>query len=166
MPLDVLLTAGSRRVPLVNAFRRVLGPLGGRVITTDVNALSPAVLAADVAFRVPLATDPGYMAAIEGICREEGVGLLVPTIDDELEIVGSARARFEAWELPSPRRRRRRRASATTSTSPPGMLRAAGIAAAASWLPADAPGDGRLPLFVKPRYGRGSIGAFAVAQRA
>ena len=36
MPLDVLLTAGSRRVPLVNAFKRALAPIGGRVITTAV----------------------------------------------------------------------------------------------------------------------------------
>ena len=116
MQRNVLITAASRRVPLVQAFR---GPLadtgGGRVLVTDVNAMSPAVHVADGAFRVPLATEPGYLDALEAICRDHHVGLLVPTIDDELEIMprparGSKRPAF-AW----PRRRQEPRSSATTS---------------------------------------------------
>ena len=58
--LNVLMTAGSRRVPLVQAFRQSLRALGidGRVIVTDINPLSPAVHVADRAYRVPMATDP------------------------------------------------------------------------------------------------------------
>src|SRR5699024_1861977 len=57
-PLTILLTAGSRRVPLVQAFRSALRSLGlpGAVIVTDVNPLSPAVHVADRAYRVPMAT--------------------------------------------------------------------------------------------------------------
>jgi carbamoyl-phosphate synthase large subunit len=165
MPLNVLLTAGSRRVPLVNAFKRALVPIGGRVVTTDVNALSPAVLVADRAFRVPLASDPDYLPAIEHICKEEDIGLLVPTIDDELEIIGGVRERFE-------------QAGVSVAASPPETaaicndkhrtalhLRAHGVASAMSWLPGDVPDDRAMPLFVKPRHGRGGIGAFAVRSR-
>ena len=44
-------------------------------------------------------------------------------------------------------------------------LRSRGIAAAASWLPGEVPDEQPLPLFVKPRRGRGGVGAFAVRTR-
>jgi carbamoyl-phosphate synthase large subunit len=165
MPLDVLLTAGSRRVPLVNAFKRAVAALGGRVMTTDVNALSPAVLAADCAFRVPLASDPDYLNAIEHICRGEGVGLLVPTIDDELEIIGAARERFAAIGTMVAACRAETAAICNDKHQTSLHLRRHGIAAAASWLPGEVADDQPLPLFVKPRRGRGGIGAFAVRTR-
>lgn len=90
--LNVLVTAASRRVPLVRAFRRALAEAGatGRVVVTDVNPLSPAVHVADAAYEVPLSTDPDYLAVIRGICVEEAVGLVVPTIDDELPAFAQA----------------------------------------------------------------------------
>src|SRR5262245_41666649 len=165
MPLDVLLTAGSRRVPLVNAFKRAVAPLGGRVLTTDVNALSPAVLVADRAFRVPLASDPDYLASVAHICREEGVGLLVPTIDDELELIGAAREQFEAAGTMVAACSAATAAICNDKHQTSLHLRSHGISAAASWLPGEVPVDQALPLFVKPRRGRGGIGAFAVRTR-
>jgi carbamoyl-phosphate synthase large subunit len=44
-------------------------------------------------------------------------------------------------------------------------LRAHGIAAAPSWLPSTLPADVAFPLFVKPRGGRGSVGAYRVNDR-
>src|SRR5215467_3068501 len=90
--LNVLVTAASRRVPLVRAFQSTLQSFGrrGRVIVTDVNPLSPAVHIADRWYHVPLATAPDYLDAIAGICDAEGIGLIVPTIDDELELFGRA----------------------------------------------------------------------------
>ena len=79
---NVLITAASRRVPLVRAFRRALDRLGaGSVVVTDVNPLSPAVYAAERAFRVPLATEPDYVDRIRDICAAMDVGLVVPTIE-------------------------------------------------------------------------------------
>jgi carbamoyl-phosphate synthase large subunit len=162
MPLDVLITAGSRRVPLVNAFKRAVGPLGGRVITTDVNALSPAVLVADRAFRVPLANDPDYLPSLEHICREENIKLLIPTIDDELEIIGAARRDFESAGIFVAASSAETAAICNDKHRTSLHLRAYGVAAAASWLPTELPANLPMPLFVKPRRGRGSIGAFAV----
>src|ERR1051325_3775330 len=90
------MTAASRRVPLVHAFRNALRSMGnlGRVIVTDVNPLSPAVHVADRAYRVPLATDPSYLPELLAICEAEGVRLVVPTIDDELPLIGASRDRF------------------------------------------------------------------------
>jgi len=159
---NVLITAGSRRVPLVQAFQRALALRGGgRVIVTDVNALSPAVYAADAAFRVPLASDPGYIHEILTIASAERVGLVVPTIDDELPLFSAAIPQFEA-------------AGARVAVSPLSTtllcndkyatccaLAQKGIAAARSFLPGMLTSPS-FPLFVKPRSGRGGVSAFPI----
>ena len=161
MPLNVLITAGSRRVPLVRAFAEAVRKAGGgTVIVTDVNALSPAVHVADRAFEVPLATEPGYLDALELICREEQIGLLVPTIDDELEAIGAARDRFEAQGIRVAASPARTAAICNDKHRTCHYLRECGVPAAESWLPEDLPSAPQLPLFVKPRGGRGGVGAF------
>jgi carbamoyl-phosphate synthase large subunit len=163
-PLNVLLTAASRRVPLVRAFQAALRDLGmsGRVIVTDVNQLSPAVHAADRAYDVPLTSDSGYIEAVLAICRAERVALVVPTIDDELVLFGQAREKFEACGMrvavsPTPTSRICNDKYQTAMS-----LRACGIAVAATFLPDQLSASPALPLFVKPRFGRGGVGAFAV----
>lgn len=163
MSLDVLMTAASRRVPLVLALRRALAATGGgRVVVTDVNPLSPAVYAADRAYRVPLSSEPGYVDEIAAICRAERVGLVVPTIDDELTVFAEAAPALLVEGIrvavSSPDTTRTCNDKFATCQ----VLTAHGVAAAASYLPDGLPADVRFPLFVKPRYGRGSIGAFAV----
>jgi carbamoyl-phosphate synthase large subunit len=164
---SVLVTAGSRRVSLVQSFRQALRSLGilGRVIVTDVNPLSPAVHMADRAYRVPMSSDPGYLDAIASICAAEHVRLVVPTIDDELPIFGAARRTFRDRGVlvacsPEPVNSLCNDKYATCT-----HLRAAGVSAARSQLPADVRPDQPLPLFIKPRSGRGAVGAFAVRTR-
>ena len=76
--LNVLVTAASRRVALVRAFRRALRDLGvdGSVVTFDANPHSPALDAADRAYLVPLSSDAGYLDAIERICRQDAIGVV------------------------------------------------------------------------------------------
>ncbi len=161
--LNVLVTAGSRRVPLVAAFREALTQTqtADGVFVTDVNPLSPTVQLADGAFRAPFATDDGYLAEILAVCARARIGLVVPTIDDELPVLGAARERL--------RRQGILVAASTLVTAELcndkfatcEHLRAHDIPAARSYLPADLPVDPSFPLFVKPRRGRGGIAAFA-----
>src|SRR6266404_4690244 len=93
--INVLITAASRRVPLVRAFRNAVENFGkGRVITTDINPLSPALYFGHKHHIVPLTTDRYYIPIIESICDTEEVDLVIPTIDDELPIFGRVRDRF------------------------------------------------------------------------
>jgi len=165
--LNVLITAGSRRVPLVQHFRRVLRShdVRGSVIVTDVNLLSPAVHMADRACLVPLSADPSYIDAIAALCEENSVGLVVPTIDDELEIFAAARNRFDARGIQVAVSSETTTAICNDKLLTCDHLRANGIAAAQSWLRNDVPVGAALPLFVKPRYGRGSVRAFAANSR-
>ena len=163
MSLNVLVTAGSRRVPLVQAFQRALRATGGgEVVVADVNPLSPTVYVADRSYPVPMATDPTYVDALLDICRREHVGLLIPTIDDELTTLSEASPRFLEHGVRvavSP-------AEATRACNDKyetcRLLEARGIAVARTWLPATLPWPHPLPLFIKPRTGRGGVGAFAV----
>jgi carbamoyl-phosphate synthase large subunit len=163
-PCNVLITAASRRGPLVQAFQAALRDLGipGAVVATDVSAYSPAVHVADRAYRVPLASDPDYIEEILGLCESEGISLFVPTIDDELPVCGAAiesfllRGVFPACS------------SLTTALvcndkyATCARLRRHGIPAAVTWLPGELPPVPRFPLFIKPRGGRGAVGAYTV----
>lgn len=162
MSLNVLITAASRRVGLVRAFRNALDGLrlNGSVIGTDVNALSPAVHFCDRAYKVPLSNAPGYLDTIASLCEAEQIGLLIPTIDEELPLFGAAVERFAEQGVRvavSPETTSRICNDKYESCC---WLRASGVAAAESFLPAELPARPRLPMFVKPRGGRGSIGAF------
>lgn len=163
MSLNVLVTAGSRRVPLVRAFQRAVAQhRGGSVIVTDVNPLSPAVHAANRAYHVPLATEPSYIDTILAIAQGEDVSLVVPTIDDELVLFGTVRDRFTAHGIhvavsPAPTSALCDDKHATCR-----FLLDRGIAAAPSWLPGELPPAPAFPLFIKPRRGRGSVGAYLV----
>src|SRR5262245_27221345 len=163
MSRNVLITAASRRVPLVRAFQRALrSENGGSVVVTDVNPLSPAVYEADRAYRVPMADHPSYLDDVLTIAMGERVNLVVPTIDDELPLFSEACARFMAAGI-------RVAVSPFTTTTLCNdkyetcrTLSARGVAAAASYLPSTLPVAPAFPLFVKPRLGRGGVGAFPV----
>lgn len=97
--LSVLICSAGRRVGLLSSFRTSLRDLGleGRVIACDLDpGMSAACAAADAAFTVPRATDPGYAAAILDIARAERVGLIVPAIDPELLPLAQAAPEFAA----------------------------------------------------------------------
>jgi carbamoyl-phosphate synthase large subunit len=161
---NVLITAASRRVPLVHGFQRALRQSldGGFVIVTDVNPLSPAVYAADRAFRVPLATEPGYIDAILEIAVADDVRLVVPTIDDELVLFGEAAGRFAANGVLVAASSSGTAAVCNDKYETCRLLQRHGIGAAASWLPDELPDEPTFPLFVKPRHGRGGVGAFSI----
>ena len=164
--MNVLITAGSRRVPLVQAFQSVLRTEHhGRVIVTDVDATSPAVHVAHRAYRVPFATDGGYIDALLDVCVAERIRLVVPTVDDELEVIAEARSRFAAVGV-----------TVACSPAPTAELcndkyRACrhlitcGVSAAATWLPEELPSDLPDLLFIKPRVGRGGVGAFTIRNK-
>jgi carbamoyl-phosphate synthase large subunit len=162
----VLITAGSRRVPLVQAFQRALRAAGrGTVIVTDVNPLSPTVYVADRSYPVPLTTDPGYLDAISEICRAERVGLVVPTIDDELFVFAEQTARFADAGVRVVVSPIETIATCNDKLTTCRTLVERGLRAAETHLPAELPADPAFPLFIKPRVGRGGVGAFPVRSR-
>jgi len=162
--MNILITAGSRRVPLVQAFRHALRSLRlpGAVIVTDVNPLSPAVHVADRAYRVPLSNDADFLPELLGICESEQIRMVVPTIDDELPLFGREHARFAALGSVVAASSESTALLCEDKFATCAHLTASGVAAARTYVPAAVTADVPLPLFIKPRVGRGAVGAFAI----
>jgi carbamoyl-phosphate synthase large subunit len=166
-PINILITAASRRVPLVQAFRHALAALGvpGRVVVTDVNPLSPAVQVADAAYRVPFAHDPDYLPELLTICEAESIRLAIPTIDDEVELFGAARETFAGLGVLAACSPLATAAACNDKFATWRALADHGIPAARTYLPADLPAQPPFPLFIKPRVGRGAVGAHLIRNR-
>lgn len=166
---NIVVTAASRRVALVRALQaavRRLSP-GARVIATDIDPFSPAVHVADAAEDVPRSDSADYVDALLAVCDAHDAGIVVPTIDDELETMAAASSRFAAAGVtvmgPSVETARICRDKALTAAH----LDAHGIRAAATWTPDQVRRLRPLPpLFIKPRCGRGSVGAFRIGSSA
>jgi carbamoyl-phosphate synthase large subunit len=132
------------------------------VIVTDVNPLSPAVHVADRSYRVPMATDAEYLPELLALCAAENIRLVVPTIDDELPLFGAARAQFQALGAVAACSGEETALVCNDKFMTCARLRAAGVPAAATYLPSDLPAQVEPPLFIKPRVGRGAVGAFPI----
>ncbi|HEY3727829.1 MAG TPA: ATP-grasp domain-containing protein, partial [Solirubrobacteraceae bacterium] len=94
-PADVavLLTGVGKRYAMVSAFSQC-----APTVAADPNPLAPAQYAAHHRRSVPSIDDPEYVPALEALCREFGVGAVVPLTDLDLEVLGHARS---AGRLPA-----------------------------------------------------------------
>lgn len=94
---NVLLLSAGRRVDLAEAFLseiRLRDP-DAELLAIDANPdFSAACHVADRSFRSPRATDPGYIEFLMDLCRDHGIGLVVPTIDTELLVLARNRDAF------------------------------------------------------------------------
>lgn len=96
---NILILSAGRRVELVQDFKTEAAGFsdGLKVFTTDLNPrMSPACHVSDGAFSVPPITSAGYIDSIFELAQAQNVGLIIPTIDTELQKLADARARFEA----------------------------------------------------------------------
>lgn len=95
---NILITSAGKRVVLVQIFQKTLKELGikANVYTTDMKpAMAPAGIVSDRCFLVPRCTEEHYVDTLLEICRENGVGVVIPTIDTELMVLAQNRERFE-----------------------------------------------------------------------
>ena len=83
----ILLTGAGKRYDIVSCFARLT-----TTIVADPSPLAPAQYAAHVRGPVPLIDDPAYVPALERLCREHGVGAVLPLTDLDIEVLARARA--------------------------------------------------------------------------
>ena len=161
---NVLITAASRRVPLVRAFRAAVEQFGkGRVITTDINPMSPALYFGHKHHIVPLTTDPYYIPIIESICEVEDVSLIVPTIDDELPTFGRSKSRFQQLGVSVAVSKEETSDICNDKYETYLFCRKHGIDTPETRLAEEVNFTKlKYPIFVKPRVGRGSVNVFVV----
>jgi carbamoyl-phosphate synthase large subunit len=97
--MNILITSAGQRVSLVRAFQKELKELvpNAKVFTTDLNPkLSPACQIADQYFQVLPVNHENYIPELLSICLAHAIKIVVPTIDNELQILANNKEEFTA----------------------------------------------------------------------
>ena len=164
--MNVLITSAGRRSSLTHSFKKSTAARGAKLFAGDMDPLAPALYIADVALKLPPVKSGEYISTLLKYVQEHKIGLIVPTIDTELELLASAKTDFE-------------KLGCVVQISSDELIEIAGdkwltvnryqdhgIRTPKSWLPSDFDID-LLPneLFIKPRDGSASKDAFPVDKK-
>ena len=161
--MNILFTCAGRRTYLLQYFKDNM-QAGDKIVATDMQLTAPAVQVADVKFRVPAVYDPSYINVTLDICKEQKIDALLSLNDLELPILAENKARFEAIgvkvivsdsEVIDIAFDKYKTAQWVESL---GLNAPKTYVSLASAKEALAKGNIAFPLFMKPRWGSGSIG--------
>ena len=161
--MNILFTCAGRRTYLLKYFRENLSE-DDTVIATDMQLSAPALQVADVRIQVPAVYAKDYIDITLGICKKHRVDALISLNDLELPILAENKARFEAIgvvpivsdpnviDLCFDKYNTAKWAQSIGLNSPKTYVKLADAKEAL------AKGEIEFPLFMKPRWGSGSIG--------
>ena len=166
--MNILFTCAGRRTYLLKYFKENLTE-GDKVVATDMQLSAPALQVADVKLQVPAVYDPEYVNITLNICKEQQIDVLLSLNDLELPILAENKARFEQLGVK------------VVVSSPEGIdiafdkyktaqwVESLGVVAPKTYVRLEdvkkalAAGEVEFPLFMKPRWGSGSIGLESIA---
>ena len=161
--MNILFTCAGRRTYLLNYFKENMLS-SDKIIATDMQLSAPALQAADVKLQVPAVYDPHYIDITLNICEEYNVDALISLNDLELPILAEHKGRFEILgvrvivsnpqviDICFDKFKTALWVSNHGLNAPKTYVRLADARAAL------ASGEISFPLFLKPRWGSGSIG--------
>lgn len=161
--MNILFTCAGRRTYLLKYFKENMSA-EDKVIATDMQLSAPALQAADVKLQVPAVYDPKYIDITLNICKEQKIDALISLNDLELPILAENKAKFEALgvkvivsdpEVIDIAFDKYKTAQWVESI---GLNAPKTYVTLASAKEALANGEISFPLFMKPRWGSGSIG--------
>ena len=93
--MNILILSAGTRNKVVQYFKRTLAG-HGKVITTDMQTIAPAIYEADKYYIVPRITEPGYIDLILDICKKEKISGVLSLIDPELSLLAENKSKFDA----------------------------------------------------------------------
>lgn len=161
--MNILFTCAGRRTYLLKYFKENLSE-GDKVVATDMQLSAPALQVADVKIQVPAVYDPKYIDITLDICKEQKIDALISLNDLELPILAENKKRFEEIgvrvivsdpEVVDIAFDKYKTAQWVESI---GLNAPKTYVTLASAKEALAKGEIAFPLFMKPRWGSGSIG--------
>ncbi|WP_456269774.1 ATP-grasp domain-containing protein [Kushneria sp. AK178] len=161
--MNVLLSCVGRRGYLVDYFREALAGQG-RVIAANSDPMTDGMWRADRAYEVPPVNNADYIEALLDIAEKESVELVVSLFDIDLPFLSAARERFAERGIRVAVSNEAVVDIANDKWRTQVFLQEHGFEGPRTWaslssaLAAVEAGDARWPLFVKPRWGMGSIG--------
>lgn len=94
---NILITSAGKRVTLIHLFQQTIknSGLNTKIYTTDMNPqLAPAGIVSDGCFLVPRVTDRSYTDILLDLCLKNGIYIIIPTIDTELQLLADKKDYF------------------------------------------------------------------------
>ena len=166
--MNILFTCAGRRTYLLKYFKENLSE-GGKIVATDMQLSAPALQVADVKIQVPAVYDPEYVNITLRICEEQKIDALFSLNDLELPILAENKARFEAIGVKAVVSDPKVIDIAFDKYRTAQWVESLGLAAPKTYVRLEdckkalAAGEIAFPLFMKPRWGSGSIGLESIA---
>lgn len=166
--MNILFTCAGRRTYLLKYFKENLAE-GDKVVATDMQLSAPALQVADVKLQVPAVYDPEYVNITLDICKEHKIDALLSLNDLELPILAENKARFEELgvkvivsspeviDIAFDKYKTAQWVESLGLVAPKTYVRLEDVKRALS------AGEIEFPLFMKPRWGSGSIGLESIA---
>lgn len=166
--MNILFTCAGRRTYLLKYFKENLSE-GNLVVATDMQLSAPALQVADIKLQVPAVYDPEYINITLDICKEYKVDALLSLNDLELPILADNKSKFEELGVKlivsSPevidicfdKYKTAQWIESIGLESPKTYIRLEDVKRALEM------GEVSFPLFMKPRWGSGSIGLESIA---
>lgn len=166
--MNILFTCAGRRTYLLKYFRENMQE-GDKIVATDMQLSAPALQAADIKVQVPAVYADNYVDMTLKICKDYQIEALISLNDLELPILAESKERFEAIGVK------------VIVSSPEVIDICFDKYKTAQWIESiglhspktyvrlqdakDALEKGEIsfPLFMKPRWGSGSIGLESIA---
>ena len=166
--MNILFTCAGRRTYLLKYFKENLSE-GDKVVATDMQLSAPALQVADVKLQVPAVYDPEYVNITLDICREQEIDALLSLNDLELPILAENKARFEQLGVKVVVSSPEVIDIAFDKYKTAQWVESLGLVAPKTYVRLEdvkkalAAGEIEFPLFMKPRWGSGSIGLESIA---
>lgn len=161
--MNICFTCAGRRTYLLKYFRENMSE-GDKIIATDMQLSAPALQAADIKVQVPVVYDPHYIDITLEICKKYSVDALLCLNDLELPILAENKSRFEeigvkvivsdpqVIDICFDKYKTAQWVESIGLNAPKTYVTLASAKEALS------KGEITFPLFMKPRWGSGSIG--------
>lgn len=166
--MNILFTCAGRRTYLLKYFKENMSE-GDKVVATDMQLSAPALQVADVKLQVPAVYDSKYVETTLQICKEQHIDALLSLNDLELPILAENKAKFEAEgvkvivsdssviDIAFDKYKTAQWVESLGLKSPKTFVRLEDAKHALQT------GKLHFPLFMKPRWGSGSIGLETIA---
>lgn len=166
--MNILFTCAGRRTYLLKYFKENLTE-SDKIIATDMQLSAPALQVADVKLQVPAVYDPNYIDITLDICKKHKVNALISLNDLELPILANNKHLFEELGVKvivsSPevidicfdKYKTAQWIESIGLKSPKTYIRLEDAKKALET------GEISFPLFMKPRWGSGSIGLESIS---
>ncbi len=168
--MNILFTCAGRRTYLLKYFKENMQP-GDKVVATDMQLSAPALQVADVKLQVPAVYAKDYIDRTLEICKEQQIDALISLNDLELPILAEQKKRFEeigvkvivsdpeVIDICFDKYKTAQWVEALGLNVPKTYVSLAETKAALE------AGEICFPLFLKPRWGSGSIGLETVEDK-